>query len=309
MENNINQINQRELFAAVFNGDFARVRRLVEVLEVDISFRNTEASEYIREGGVLLNNGYIYNETPAHVAAQEGHIEILRYLEEAGADLEAGDCDNETPAHWAAEAGNIEILEHLEEAGANLEAQDNRGRTPCHRAAGSGHIETVIHLAEVVRVGVYRKDNRGRTSAHLAAMNGHDKVLDYITGLIGYTEIRDSRGRTPADIVAGRRLYQRDLSEKAFDRYAGIYFKNRAGSVCENRRRNHILVEVERSRGLYKVESLFPIERAGRPCDDGNKGPFLVEVERSRGLYKVESLFPIERAGRPCDDGNKGPSR
>src|SRR5512138_566159 len=62
---------------------------------------------------------------PLVIAAQEGHLEVVKALREAKANLE-GYCDvgEWTPLMAAARFGRKDVVEYLVSAGANLEAED-----------------------------------------------------------------------------------------------------------------------------------------------------------------------------------------
>ena len=53
-----------------------------------------------------MNNGA----TPAFIAAQNGHIDVLRVLKELGANLDTPMNDGATPAFIAAQNGHIRCL-------------------------------------------------------------------------------------------------------------------------------------------------------------------------------------------------------
>ena len=58
------------------------------------------------------------------LAAQEGHLAVVRLLLEAGADKDAADTDGDTALHIAAKEGHLEVVRLLLEAGADKDAAD-----------------------------------------------------------------------------------------------------------------------------------------------------------------------------------------
>ena len=71
--------------------------------------------------------------TPLHLAAHNGHTEVMTCLIKAGADLEANTSEGCTPLHGAAQNGHTEEMAALIEAAAALEARTPKQR--CHAAA------------------------------------------------------------------------------------------------------------------------------------------------------------------------------
>ena len=68
-------------------------------------------------------------ETPLHVAAQEGQAEVVTVLLTHGASLLARDFEGKTPLHEAASGANADVVEILLDGGADPGARDFSGRT------------------------------------------------------------------------------------------------------------------------------------------------------------------------------------
>ena len=82
-----------------------------------------------------------YNETSLHLAAYEGHIEIVKILLDAGADKDFKTFYRYTPLHVAVYKNNKEIVEMLLKAGANKTIKNNQGKTPAEAATQEGHTD------------------------------------------------------------------------------------------------------------------------------------------------------------------------
>ena len=79
--------------------------------------------------------------TPLFMAAQNGHVEVVRCLVEAGADKDKADVDGWTPLWVAALHGNVEMVRCLVEAGADKDkARTDIMTTPLLMAAQNGHV-------------------------------------------------------------------------------------------------------------------------------------------------------------------------
>ena len=96
--------------------------------------------------------------SPLFLAAQEGHLEIVRFLLEIGANKDQAEKDGTTPLHVAAGGGHLDIVRFLVEAGANNDLltricqqrriSEDDGSTPLHWAAMFGHVDIVRYLVE-----------------------------------------------------------------------------------------------------------------------------------------------------------------
>ena len=83
--------------------------------------------------------------TPLWIAAQQGHLEVMKVLLEKGAVVDAKTNDGFTPLLIAAEYGHLEVVRMLLEKGANPNSEA-LGFTPLRIAEKKGHTDIVILL-------------------------------------------------------------------------------------------------------------------------------------------------------------------
>lgn len=150
------------------------------------------------------NDGF----TPAYVAAEYNHFNVLRALGEYQDSAEMGKAakSGNTPAHIAAENDNYEALKVLYELKQDLLAVNLLGETPAFLAAKSGHVDTLKLIVELYTQENKNKNNNdekeisgddiedsksydivlkskasdGTTIPVVAAMNGHYYVIRYL---------------------------------------------------------------------------------------------------------------------------------
>ena len=120
-----------------------------------------------------------HGKTALFMAAQNGHLEVVRLLIEAGADKAAAHSTGATAVFIAAQNGHLEVVRLLIEAGADKDAVKNNGGTALQIAAHNGHLEVVRFLLEAgADKDAARTD--GATALFMAYQNGHVEVVQLL---------------------------------------------------------------------------------------------------------------------------------
>jgi ankyrin repeat protein len=125
-----------------------------------------------------------YDETPLHLACEEGQFEEAKLLLEKGAKIDAKDTSGRTPLHRACENGHLEVTKWLVEKGANIHAVTKKDWTPLHYACRNGDLEVARLLVEK-GASITVKNSDGNIPWKLAYMCGFgDNFLELKRKLI-----------------------------------------------------------------------------------------------------------------------------
>ena len=83
-----------------------------------------------------------------HAALHEGRMGTLVEMLKRGADPndEDGWVHGNAGLHMAAQDGHVEVVKVLLDHGAEVDATNDSGQTPLHRAAACGHAQTAEEL-------------------------------------------------------------------------------------------------------------------------------------------------------------------
>ena len=161
------KIASSKLHSAVFNGELAKVRSLVEVFQCSPLAVN-------REGHTAL-----------HTAAAIGELTILKYfIEDRLVNAATESVGKETPLHCAAENGHLSTVMYL--VGVQLvdpQIFDSQLITPLHKACMSGSLSTVqylTHESQQQPCDVTKRTLTGRTLLHYAAESGSPEVINFL---------------------------------------------------------------------------------------------------------------------------------
>ena len=147
------------LAAAITTGDVEKVKR------------------QITAEPALLQTADLKGNTPLHLAADAGKLDVVRALLALGARADAVNDRNETPLHQA--VGSAEICTALLDNTARADIRDIDGRTPLDLAIAGRKVETALLLA--ASTAVNGRDYAGATPLARAAQYG---LLDVAAKLL-----------------------------------------------------------------------------------------------------------------------------
>ena len=142
--------------------------------------------------------------TALHLAAWEGHQEVVRVLLENEASVNAVDANGATPLFLASEHGHTEVVRLLLDAGADANLTEHTwGQAPLQLASRRGHLEVVQLLAVKANVNAMDRD-WGDSALHEAAIRNHaDVVLTLLDPAMPRYRLVYTRRKVAVPIVLG----------------------------------------------------------------------------------------------------------
>lgn len=142
---------QNDLFVLAESGDYAKFKRLVDDLKVDLStFKGLHGYALIHHAAsrghgsivaeLLRNNRFSVNllndlhETALHLAVYGGHLLLVDQLLDSGAEINAQTTDQETPLFYAARRKHVAVIRLLMQRGANADIINRFGEKAIDQA-------------------------------------------------------------------------------------------------------------------------------------------------------------------------------
>jgi ankyrin repeat protein len=129
-------------------------------------------------------------------------------LVEAGADKEASDADGDTPLHVAACEGHVEVVTALVELGADIGALTGDGQTPLQLSISFGHHHVARVLRELERSARTKKEAEAKKPTQeaidQAERNAAQLIEEEERDQAAQRKVRDCSTRTLAELHGTR---------------------------------------------------------------------------------------------------------
>lgn len=140
---------------------------------------------YLQVCDALLSNKAFINSksrvgrTALHLAAMNGFTHLVKFLiRDHNAVIDILTLRKQTPLHLAAGNGQLEVCKLLLELGASIDATDDLGQKPIHVAAQNNYSDVAKLFLEQHPQLVMATSKDGNTCAHIAAMQGSVRVIE-----------------------------------------------------------------------------------------------------------------------------------
>ncbi|XP_010457656.1 PREDICTED: ankyrin repeat-containing protein At5g02620-like [Camelina sativa] len=178
------------LYTASENGYSLVVEEMLKHMDLDTA-------------SIAARNGF----DPFHVAAKQGHLEVLKKLLETFPNLAmTTDSSCTTALHTAATQGHIDVVNLLLKTNPHLaKIAKNNGKTALHSAARMGHREVVKSLiGNDASIG-FRTDKKGQTALHMAVKGQNEGiVLELVKPDPAVLSVENNKGNMPLHVATNK---------------------------------------------------------------------------------------------------------
>ncbi|GBL81153.1 Serine/threonine-protein phosphatase 6 regulatory ankyrin repeat subunit B [Araneus ventricosus] len=132
------------------------------------------------ENGANVNIADYKNRTAIELAVAHGKLEIVKMLSELKSiNIHDKANDGFSLLHIAADSGHLNIIKHLIEKGADINSENDAGTKPIHFAAREGYKDIVQFLLDLDPTGKHLTAV-GQTPVHYSVLGGHIDILQFL---------------------------------------------------------------------------------------------------------------------------------
>jgi ankyrin repeat protein len=170
------------IFQAVARGDVDEVARLLDAEPHLLEARDESRADA----------------TPLAVAADEGHVGVVRLLLERGAKVNIAGQFGYTALHVGAGGGHEEVVSVLLSSGADSSIKSRDDSTALMWASWRGHVGVVKRLLQHMQGrGLNERGNQGRTAVGMTCQYGRVEALRLLLLAGADHTIGNNNGQTP----------------------------------------------------------------------------------------------------------------
>jgi ankyrin repeat protein len=147
---------------------------------------------------------------PLHLAAQNGHVDVVKEFIERGAQKDIKTQSELTPLYLAAMNGHVDIVKQLLEIGADMNAQSDAGVAPLHLAAVMwAEPDVDLLIGKGSDIDCQMKD--GQTALFLACENS-SKIVKKLLMNGANVLLRDGSKKTALEYLTSRYANPQELN-------------------------------------------------------------------------------------------------
>ena len=167
---------------------------------------NTEIASFLIKKGAKIDEKDNFRETPLHIYAQNGFVDVAKILLMQGAQVNSQNTHSSSPLHHAVFNNKIGMVKLLLEYGAQIDAKDALNDTPLHKSAQSLLFSSSAHLPIVkclIKHGaeIKARNNFNENSIDIAKRFGHIEIAKYLL-----EKKKELETKTPEETVSSKAL-------------------------------------------------------------------------------------------------------
>ncbi|XP_004388476.1 ankyrin repeat domain-containing protein 6 isoform X1 [Trichechus manatus latirostris] len=245
-----------------------------------------------------------HGRTPLHLAANKGHLSVVRILLKAGCDLNIQDDGDQTALHRATVVGNTEIISALIQEGCALDRQDKDGNTALHEASWHGFSQSAKLLIKA-GANMLARNKAGNTALHLACQNSHAQSVRVLLLGGSRADLKNNAGDTCLHVAA--RYNHLPIIRLLLSAFCSVHEKNQAGDTAlhiaaalNHKKVVKILLEAGADGTIVNNAGQTPLEAARYHNNPEvalllTKAPQVLRFSRGRSLRKKRERLKEER--------------